>query len=208
MSLHFTSKKPSRYSPKGIHRRITTWAGWDISLPAELPDPEPLIPVIWEQVRSELQKLLDSNALDEAHAAALDAYVDHVFVSCFVQLKKQYRHGKRWLLELDATGCRHAASACGRAKLAIDKANESNDQADDLYQRYVGRDRPHGEDSQKTIDQMKGLLDWEAVALDPRKAPGLLPDECELRGLDAGIDGPAVSSADTAESSDSDTFDN
>lgn len=142
MPLRRTPVAPQRSSSRPRRRTLTFWAGWDTSVPPQLTDPAADIAAIRADIQSQLGALLEDNALDSAHADTLDSQVAELLAPTYKRLRHEYHFGVRWLKEFDATGRRAQLAARLAAEQARYRATSLEEQADHIYETYVGIPRP------------------------------------------------------------------
>lgn len=153
-----SANESSRWRGWWIRRRVTTWAGWDVRVPAPLSDPAVEIEQVWQRVDLEARRLLESSALDSAHAGSLDAFISEAMAPLYRRARQEYNFGLRMLAEFDTTGRAACEEAEAEAHRLTAKAGEHADQVDHLYQEHIGLTRRHT--SRSLEDRLEDLRSW------------------------------------------------
>jgi hypothetical protein len=193
MGITHASSSATRFGWPRPSRLVTYWLGWDIHVPAEFL--EPRLEHIRTKVLGQVARLQARGAVDDAHAAKLDRYVDHLYAPLETRLGNQSGFGTRWLLEWDASGRRHCEAACWQAHLAARRAAEAEQEANAVYRRFVGLERPQpAAPGVEHIDWAQQSLDWRDVALDYGQA---VSGSAASTGPDGATAGAPVVAVDT-----------
>lgn len=121
-------------------RPVHVWRKWDVVLATRFQPPEAEIARIEQQTLIRFQELAAAGALDSAHAAIFDAFIEEQMAPLFEAAENQFDDGVRVIELLNQQGLEDARIACGTAERLAREAQAAENEASAVYKTHVGLD--------------------------------------------------------------------
>jgi hypothetical protein len=122
---------------------------------------------------SKAQGLTSVKAVDEAHFAIIDAYIDELMAPLYEAAERDWQFGLRVLEGLNAQGLEEAARTCGKAKNAARKAQAAENEFAVVYRHWVGTE-PVTDTTMAPFDHRQYRQHWDAERLQLAADKGVL----------------------------------
>ncbi|MDR0416101.1 MAG: hypothetical protein LBH76_02060, partial [Propionibacteriaceae bacterium] len=119
-------------------RPVRHWQKWDVLLPTRFAPPDADIARVEQTAFARFQALANAGALDGAHAALFDAYIEELMSPLFESAENQFNDGLRVIEALNQQGLEDSKVACGAAERSAREAQAAENEAAAVYEIHVG----------------------------------------------------------------------
>lgn len=119
-------------------RPVHTFPKWDLLLATRFSSPDLAIAQIEQTAQKRFGELAAAGALDGAHAAILDPYIDELGAPLFESAENQLNDGIRIIELLNQQGLEYAKITCADAERLAREAQNAENEASAIYETRVG----------------------------------------------------------------------